>query len=86
MMETYAAPVCFAAAVYGCTQNEKHIVYIEPALSGVPGGLIACPFKDGVMELRHGITMTVTAGENTGLVLPKEKLIIVPPVSVGESA
>jgi hypothetical protein len=65
--DVYDPPLLFAVVVYGCVKNADHIVYIEPELSGVPGGLIPCPFKDGVMELLHGIELTVAAGVNTGL-------------------
>lgn len=66
----YDKPMLFVAMVYGCVVNGSHIVYIEPELAGIPGGLIPCPFKDGVMELRHQIELEVAAGTNRALADP----------------
>lgn len=67
MLDTYDPPRRFASVVYVCLADSDHILYIEPDLKGVPGGLIACPFKDGIMELKHGIELEVSSGANIGL-------------------
>ena len=67
--DVYEPPLLFVAVVYCCTHDSRHVVYMEPELTDghAPGGLISCPFKDGVMELRHGIELVVSAGTHTVL-------------------
>lgn len=67
--DAYDPPLLFAAVVYCCVRDPRHVVYMEPELTDgrAPGGLIPCPFKDGAMELRHGIELVVSAGVRTEL-------------------
>lgn len=58
----------FAAVVYSCTLNPRHVIYIEPELAPLPSSLFSCPWKDaGVMEMKHGIELDITEARDTGM-------------------